>query len=284
MDIAERRRGIVLLDELKAAGLSWQAIGRRVDTGWLIRQHEAIYSVGPLNAVGQIQAGLLACRAKAAAAEHSAAALWRLLPFTDAVSIAVPRGSTRPPGLRIIEQTTMPNWTRREGLRTTTVQETLLALAATSYADARQAFDQAHIDRRITTDTLTLFLNAKRGCRGVQTLREIAEGPRTRSHAERVFYRLLEQGRLPLPLVNVTVNGHLVDFYWPEHGLIVETDGWASHQRQTQRERDGARDLDHFAAGTETLRITARKLDREPYAVLAALAAGLARRAMREAV
>lgn len=280
VEIARGRRGIVLLDELLDVGLTKHAVARRVETGWLTRHHERIYSVGPLDPVGLIQAGLLACDEEATAWGRSAAALHRLLPFIDAVWIAVPRGSTRPPGLDIVEQTQMPKWTRREGLRTTTVPETLLALAATAtYAETQRAFDQAHIDRRITTASLAPFLIEKSGRRGVRTLRAIAEGPATRSHAERTFYELLKLGRLDLPLVNVMVNGVLVDFYWPEHNLIVETDGWASHQRQSQRERDGTRDLDHFAAGVETLRITARKLEREPYAVLAALAAGLSRRA-----
>ncbi len=141
---------------------------------------------------------------------------------------------------------------------------------------AHQATDLAFIQRRTDATLLTRFLKTKGGHRGVRTLHGIIEGPRTRSHAEQTFYKLLNQARLAPPLTNVKVNGHLVDFYWPDFNLIVETDGWASHGRRGQWELDHDRDLDHFVARVETLRITARQLEREPLRIVAALAVRLA--------
>ena len=53
-------------------------------------------------------------------------------------------------------------------------------------------------------------------------------GP-TRSEFERAFIAFCERFGLPRPLVNARVNGVEVDAFFPEHGLIVELDGWDFH-------------------------------------------------------
>ena len=183
------------------------------------------------------------------AADRTAAALHELLPYPAAVHVANPRDGPRPKAIEISRAARDAGLDAPRGPQIATVPETLLALATKDRSLAQEATDHAFIARRTSRPALTLFLDAKRGHRGVRTLREILDGPHTRSHAERTFYKLLHQARLPLPDTNVRVNGHLVDFYWPEHGLVVETDGWASHGRRSQWERDHDRDLDHFAAG-----------------------------------
>ncbi len=275
VSIARKQRGIIELDGLVAAGLDKDAITRRIQTGWLIRHHEGIYSIGELDDVGKIDAALRAAGEDAMAAARSAAAMDDLLPYPAAVSIAVPRGGRRPTGVIVSQPRELPRWTRRHGLKLTMVPETLLALAATAtYGETLDATNQAFILRRTNTEQLTLFLNAMRGRRGVTLLREIVDGPRTRSHLERLFFKLLRDAQLPLPETNVIVNGHRVDFWWPAHRLIVETDGWASHGRRAQWEQDRARDLDHFTAGITVLRITYRQLQ-QPVMIAARLGAAL---------
>ena len=273
--VARRNRGIIELPQLVAAGLDKDAITRRVRSGWLTRHFEGIYSIGDLDELGHIDAALRAAGEHAMATAGSASAMHGLLPYPAAVSLVVPRGSRRPPGVDVHEATTMPDWYLLHGLRTTTVPETLLALAATDYGDARDATDQAYVKRKTNTELLRSFIDTKQGRRGVALLRDIVEGPRTRSQLEREFFDLLKAARLPLPLTNVRVNGHLVDFYWPEHRLVVETDGWASHGRRSQWEQDHVRDLDHFAAGVSSLRITYLQLTRQSHAVTARLGARL---------
>lgn len=264
--------------QLLDVGFSPRQIERRLRTGWLTRLHEGVYALGTIGAIGKVQAGLFACGTESMAQDESSAALHHLLPYPDAVYVAVPRSGPRPPGLRTSHPLELPDWTRRHGLKTATIPETLLQLAARSPGLAREATDQAFIHRRTDATALTRFLEAKGSRRGVRALREIIEGPRTRSRAEKTFYRLLERAELPLPLTNVKVNGHLVDFFWPQFELIVETDGWGSHGRRGQWERDRARDLDHAAVGAMTLRVTARMLEREPFAVVAKLSAAMQRR------
>lgn len=276
IEVARGQRGVITLAQLVRIGFSEDQVQRRVKRGWLVRLHEGIFAIGTIGAIGKLQAGLWACGEAACAWDESSAALHSLLPYPAAVYVAVPRNGPRPPGLHVHRPTREIGWTRREGLRTADVPETLLALAKKSRALAQEATDQALISRRTSRAALTRFLSDRRGRRGTRILREIIEGPHTRSHAEKAFYKLLHAAKLPLPEVNVRVNGHLVDFYWPEYELIVETDGWASHGRRSQWEQDHRRDLDHFAAGTTTLRITARQLEREPFAIVAALTRRLA--------
>ena len=273
---ARTQRGVITLRQLLDAGFTPDQITRRVRTGWLVRLHEGVYAIGAIGAIGRTQAALLACGPGSIADAGTAAALHDLLPYPAIPHVVVRRNGPRPKAVRTRHPRVLPDWTRRHGLRTTTVPETLLAIAATDSAAAREATDQAFIHRRTHASALTCFLDDKRGHRGVRTLREILHGPRTRSDAERRFWKLLHDANLPLPLTNVRVNGHLVDFYWPDHNLIVETDGWASHGRREQWERDHRRGLDHFAAGVTVLRISARQLADEPFAVVAALARRLA--------
>jgi hypothetical protein len=55
----------------------------------------------------------------------------------------------------------------------------------------------------------------------------------TRSELEIRFLSLIAQARLPRPLVNATGQGLEVDFLWPTHDLVVETDGAATHLTAT---------------------------------------------------
>jgi very-short-patch-repair endonuclease len=50
------------------------------------------------------------------------------------------------------------------------------------------------------------------------------------------------------------VNGFRVDFFWPELGLVVETDGLRYHRTPSQQARDVVRDQAHAAAGLTSLR------------------------------
>src|SRR4051812_26713904 len=59
----------------------------------------------------------------------------------------------------------------------------------------------------------------------------------TRSELEDRFYELVDEAGLPRPLVNQTVEGYEVDFFWPELDLIIETDGRDAHLTPTAFEQ-----------------------------------------------
>jgi very-short-patch-repair endonuclease len=77
------------------------------------------------------------------------------------------------------------------------------------------------------------------------------------------------------------VNEFRVDFYWPELGLVVETDGLRYHRTPAQQARDRERDQAHLAAGRTPLRFTHAQVRFEPDRVRATL--GSVTRRLREA-
>jgi len=70
----------------------------------------------------------------------------------------------------------------------------------------------------------------------------------------------------------------VIDFAWPEHGVLVETDGWATHGYRAAFERDRARDAQLASRGYVVLRFTWRQIVEEPMRVAATIAATLSLR------
>jgi len=97
-----------------------------------------------------------------------------------------------------------------------------------------------------------------------------------RSALERRFVDLCRDAGLPLPALNVSVEGFIVDALWPNARLIVELDGFAFHRTRKAFEADRARDAALQLADYRLLRITYRRLDAEPATIVAML-----RRALR---
>lgn len=60
------------------------------------------------------------------------------------------------------------------------------------------------------------------------------------------------------------VNSFEVDFYWPDLGLVVETDGWRYHRTPSAQTRDAVRDQTHTASGLATLRFSHYQVKHEP--------------------
>jgi very-short-patch-repair endonuclease len=106
---------------------------------------------------------------------------------------------------------------------------------------------------------------------------------RTDSELERIFLRLLRSAGLPRPQTGVHLNGFRVDFFWPDLGLVVETDGLRYHRTPQQQTRDRRRDQVHAAAGLTTLRFTHFQLTFEGDDVRKTLAAVVRRLSNRSA-
>ncbi|HKZ13680.1 MAG TPA: DUF559 domain-containing protein [Solirubrobacterales bacterium] len=98
---------------------------------------------------------------------------------------------------------------------------------------------------------------------------------RLRSDLELLFLALCEDHDLPRPLVNHRVHGHLVDFFFVDRQLAVETDSWEYHRGSVALEADHARDLALRAHGIATRRYTGDQLEGTPDEVVADLRAAL---------
>ena len=87
-----------------------------------------------------------------------------------------------------------------------------------------------------------------------------------------VFFRPLALAAgLPLPLTKHRVLGYEVDFWFPDHDLIVETDGLRYHRTPSQQARAARRDQTHTAAGLRVLRFTHWQIAHAPDEVTAVL-------------
>ena len=81
----------------------------------------------------------------------------------------------------------------------------------------------------------------------------------------------MRESDLPRPLVNHHLEGHVVDFHWPRHRVVVKIDGERGHAPAHRRERDHCRDADLQIAGHLVLRFTHRRLVRERAEIAQAL-------------
>ena len=94
---------------------------------------------------------------------------------------------------------------------------------------------------------------------------------------ERRFFDLCRRAGLPLPQTQVPIGPYVVDFLWPEHRLVVETDGARVHRTRRAFENDRVKAADLAVLGLTHVPVTWRRLTREPAKVEQTLRALLAR-------
>ena len=119
---------------------------------------------------------------------------------------------------------------------------------------------------------------------GVARLRKLLDSRTFRltdSELERRFLALVRKAGLPPPRTRQWVNGFKVDFYWPELGLVVETDGLRYHRTAGQQTRGLRRDQVHFGNRLTPLRFSHAQVAFEAHHVCSML--GLAARRLRAA-
>ena len=268
--IAGRQGGVISTRQLMAAGLDRSAIARRVRRGWLHPIHQGVYAVGhtSLTSTGRWFAAVLACGDRAVLSHRPAAAAWDLRPVPSGpVDVTVPPGGRElRSGLRMHRSALEDSEkTSIDGLPITTPERTLLDIATILRPDhLERAVEQAEWRRLVDREELQRL--AETGWPGAPALRAALTEPFivTRSVLERRFLKLCRDHGLPKPLVNVVVCGYEVDFFWPEHRLVVETDGGQYHRTRKAFEDDKQRDVELLAAGFRTARFTHRRITYEP--------------------
>jgi very-short-patch-repair endonuclease len=278
-ELARRQHGVIARSQLLDLGFSVQAVKERISRGRLHPIHRGVYAVGrpELSREGRWTAAVLTCGRGAVLSHESAAALWGLRPERGLLEVSVPRHRwvRRPPV--VVHRRGPIDTTTRRGVPVTTVACTIADLAGRLVAGAVEAMIR-EADKLDLIDPEALRAEAaEMGPRpGAAALRGILDRRTftlTDSDLERRFLRLVRQAGLPKPLTGQRLNGFRVDFYWPELGLIVETDGLRYHRTPAQQAHDRFRDHAHLAAGLTTLRFTHAQVAFEPGHVVATLAA-----------
>lgn len=224
-------------------------------------------------------AALLACGPEAVLSHESAAALWGILAFSPGViHVSVPmkvarrrtriavhrRAALRPEDLAL-----------RDRIPVTAPVCTLIDIAPRVAPNTLEAaVNEADRLDLIDPETLRATLDQvdpRPGLRIVRRLLDRLTFTFTRSELERRFLPMARRVGLPQPLTGESINGFEVDFYWPDLGLVIETDGLRYHRTPAQQARDRLRDQTHLAAGLTPLRFTHAQIRFKPRYVEATL-------------
>lgn len=268
-------------------GFSAKAIQHRLGTGRLHPVMPGIYAVGrrELTREGRWMAAVLACGQGAVLSHRSAGALWGIdTERRGVIDISVRhRRKCRRRGIRNRMRPTLPaaDTTTHRGVPVTSVVRTLLDLA-TELPPRRleRAVNEADKLDLIDPEALRDRLKAYAGEPGVKPLRALLDRDTFRlsdRELEVLFRPLAASAGLPTPQTKVFVNGFEVDFYWPEVGLIVETDGFRYHRTAATQSRDALRDQTHTASGLTSLRFSHHQVKYESDRVRQVLSATAAR-------
>ena len=262
--LVRRQHGAVSRAQLLAAGLSARAIKHRVRSGRLYPVHAGVYAVGRpgLTRVGELMAAVLACGDGALLSHLSAAELWNIGPRARSIEITIaPNRRARPPGVRV-HRRSMPasDTTLYRSVPVTKPACTLVDIAHRLPAQKlERAVNEADRLDLIDPEALREAIDHMPGQAGVPALRKLLDRltfTLTRSELERAFNPIARRAGLALPQTQVWVNGFEVDFFWPDLGLVVETDGLRYHRTPAQQARALKRDQAHFRAGLTPLRFS----------------------------
>ena len=290
--LAKRQHGVITREQLLELGFSRHAIDHRLRTGRLYVIYRGVYAVGRrhLGRHGEWMAAVLRCGEGAALAGESAAALYGVRAERSRVTeVVVPRASgVKVPGIAVQRRPSLrcEHVTTHRGIPITNLVCTFIDLAARMPPrEVEQALTEADSRDLIDPDTVRSDLDDVPRWPGAAKLRTMLDRRTlvlTRSELERRFLPIARRAGLPRPQTRCYVNGFEVDFWWPELGLVVETDGLQYHRTPQQQAEDLRRDQTHTVAELIPLRFTHGQIKYEPAYVQDTLAA-VARRLLAAA-
>jgi very-short-patch-repair endonuclease len=292
--LAIRQHGVVTRAQLLELGFSAKSIKHRLLKGRLHPVWRGVYAVGrpQLTPFGRWMAAVLTCGPAAALSHGDAAALLEIQPLRPgAVEVSMTSGTQRRrPGIIVHRRTGLQGQvTRKHGIRVTSPTCTLVDLAVRVDRDELEAaINEADKRDLIDPEELRAAVEKMPPVPGVALLRSTLDRRTftlTDSELERRFLPIARDAGLGRPTTRCYVNGFLVDFYWPDLDLIVETDGLRYHRTPAQQARDRVRDQVHLAAGLTPLRFTRAQvaLDRDYVRETLAIVARRLRQAVRPA-
>lgn len=263
--MAAQQHGVLTRAQLSGLGFSGPAIERRLASGRLHRIVRGVYAVGrpELTRRGRWMAATLACGPTAVLSHRSAAELWGIESETGPIEVSL-RGASllRRPEIKAYRR---PKLEGRDvssfaNIPVTGIVRTMIDCSTQlEAAGIERMVNQADARRLIRLDLLRAELESRPGLWGVAKLRDVIDRHTFRltdSELERRFLRLVHEAGIEPPLTGRHLNGFKVDFFWPQLGLVVETDGLTYHRTPAQQKRDHVRDQAHSAAGLTPLRFT----------------------------
>jgi len=273
--MAGAQHGVITRAQMLEVGLSSRTIERRVERRQLHRLHRGIYTYGdPKPSVrGRWLAAVLACGEGAVLSHRSAASLWGLVRSKGGpVEVTAAAGRRRfgitlhECGLHETDRVVV------DSIPVTSLARTLFDIA--EVFDERQlegVFEEADRLRLLEMGALEDVCTRGQGRRALRPIRRLIEEARepswTRSDLEERFAALCREHEMRPTATNASLLGFEVDAFWAHERLVVELDGFAYHRHRAAFERDRARDAALLVAGYRVVRVTDRRLKREPAAI-----------------
>lgn len=213
--------------------------------------------------------------AGAVLSHFSAGRLWGMCGSYGPIEVLRQSGGFHPKGhrgVRLHQTRRLESYevTLERGVPVAVMERVLLDLAGrTDSKRLERMFVQAYKRDDFSWSRLGRIITRRRGCKGVGKLRRIAlevdpEALEAKSPSEVDFLALWRDFDPSTPMVNVLVEGHLVDFLWPAQKVVVETDSWGYHGDPSAFEKDRQTDVDLTAAGYDVHRTTYKMLERNP--------------------
>ncbi len=159
-----------------------------------------------------------------------------------------------------------------DAIPATTVARTIFDVA--EVVDERRllrVFEEADRLRLLSLSDIEAVCGRSPGRRALSPIRRVVDAAcvpeDTQSPLEDRVLDLCREHGLPLPVTGATVLGREVDAFWPDSKLMVEADSWEFHGHRAAFERDRVRDAAMQVEGYRVIRLTHRRLDREPAVV-----------------
>jgi very-short-patch-repair endonuclease len=238
--------------------------------------------------LGELMADILCCGSEAVASHLTAAGVLGIRPMPHGLfEVSVPAHvHVRPAEVTIHRRKGLraEDVGRCRGIPVTSPVQTLVDIATKLGRDAMEAaINEADKLDLVDPESLRDELDERSGHPGVPALRDTLDRrtfTMTDTELERRFLRIARRAGLDKPDTQVRVSGFLFDFYWPDLGLVVETDGLRYHRTPAQQAKDHVRDQTHTADGLAPLRFTRAQVRYEP-AYIETILAEVARRRRR---
>jgi very-short-patch-repair endonuclease len=270
-----RQDGVITLAQALRAGLSQDAVNRRLRSGHWLRCSRGVYFVDdrPFTDEARVRAGVWSYGHDSVASGLAAAWWHHLTRFVpETVEVTVPRNARlrRHVGTRLRRRDLAPgDIVERKGLRVTALPLTVVEAAARRGGGAK-LMDSA-LQRHVELPQLWRAHLRNKGRHGSPAARRLLQtaSDGARSEAERLLVKLLRDNGITGWKTNYPVGGYKVDVAFPKQKVAIETDGWAFHSSQEDFQNDRERQNKIALLGWQVLRFTWLDLTEYPQRVLA---------------
>jgi very-short-patch-repair endonuclease len=276
-DLLRSHDGVVTLAQARSAGLSQDAINRRVRTGKWTRCSPGVYFADdrPFTDSARVRAAVWGYGHRAVASGLAAAWWLGLTKFApDVVEVTVPRDSNGRvrSGSRIRRRDLhASDIVERNGLNVTALPLTVIEASVRRGGGAKLM--DAALQRHVELKPLWNAHLRNKGRYGSPAARRLlqAADDGTRSAAERLMVQLLKSAGINGWKANYPVAGYKVDFAFVGPKVAIEVDGLAFHSDADDFHGDRVRQNAIALAGWQVLRFTWIDLTEYPDRVIATI-------------